>query len=134
MLNSISKDQISGSLNDWNKGRDHKQQIYISYDSTNKNCQAGDVDLVEFGHPKNNKGLPVFNVSLVFDKSNRILLLYEEYPGSITDVSQFTYMVDKVLEYGYKRIGFFLDRGYFSKENIRKSGKTLEELLTFLDV
>ena len=28
-------------------------------------------------------------------------------------------MVDKVLEYGYKRIGFILDRGYFSKENIR---------------
>lgn len=119
MLNSISKDQIIGFLNDWNKGRDHKQQIYISYDSTNKNCQAGDVDLVEFGHPKDNKGLPVFNVSLVFDKSNRVPLLYEEYPGSITDVSQFTYMVDKVLDYGYKRIGFILDRGYFSKENIR---------------
>ena len=65
MLNSIRKDQIIGFLNDWNKGRDHKQQIYISYDSTNKNCQAGDVDLVEFGHPKDNKGLPVFNVSLV---------------------------------------------------------------------
>lgn len=119
MLNSISKDQIIGFLDDWNKGRDHKQQIYISYDSTNKNCQAGDVDLVEFGKAKDDKGLPVFNVSLVFDKTNRIPLLYEEYPGSITDVSQFNFMVDKVKEYGYTRIGFILDRGYFSKDNIR---------------
>lgn len=119
MLNSISKDQIIGFLNDWNRGRDHKQQIYISYDSTNKNCSAGDVDLVEFGKAKDDKGLPVFNVSLVFDKSNRIPLLYEEYPGSITDVSQLPYMVDKVREYGYENIGFILDRGYFSKDNIR---------------
>jgi transposase len=119
MLNSISKDQIIRFLDDWNKGRDHKQQIYISYDATNKNCQAGDIDLIEFGKAKDDKGLPIFNVSLVFDKTNRIPLLYEEYPGSITDVSQFTHMVDKVMEYGYKNIGFILDRGYFSKDNIR---------------
>lgn len=119
MLNSIGKDQIIGFLNDWNKDRDHSQKIYISYDSTNKNCSAGDIDLVEFGKAKDDKGVPIFNVSVVFDKSNRVPLLYEEYPGSITDVSQFTYMVDKVREYGYSKIGFILDRGYFSKDNIR---------------
>ena len=118
LLNSISKDQILGFLDDWNAKRDHKQQIYISYDSTNKNCQAGDIDIVEFGKAKDEKGLPVFNVSLVFDKTNRIPLLYEEYPGSVNDVSQLTFMVDKVMEYGYKKIGFILDRGYFSKENL----------------
>ena len=119
MLNSVTKDQIIGFLNEWNKGRDRKQRIYISYDSTNKNCQAGDVDIVEFGKAKDEKGLPIFNVSLVFDKTNRIPLFYEEYPGSITDVSQFSHMVDKVTEYGYENIGFILDRGYFSKDNIR---------------
>ena len=87
MLNFISRDQIIRFLDDWNKGRDHKQQIYISYDATNKNSSAGDIDIVEFGKAKDDKGLPVFNVSLVFDKTNRIPLLYEEYPGSITDVS-----------------------------------------------
>ena len=119
MLNSISKEQVNGFLNDWNKGRDRRQRIYISYDSTNKNCSAGDVDLVEFGKAKDDKGLPVFNVALAFDRSNRVPLLYEEYPGSITDVSQLPYMVDKVEEYGYKNVGFILDRGYFSKDNIR---------------
>lgn len=119
LLNSIDKDKIIGFLNDWNKDRDHSQRIYIFYNSTNKNCQAGDVELVEFGKPKDDKGLPVFNVATVFDKTNRIPLLYEEYPGSITDVSQFTYMVDKVKEYKYNKIGFILDRGYFSKENIQ---------------
>ena len=118
-LNSITKDQCIGFLDDWNKNRDHKSRIYISYDSTNKNSQAGDVDLVEFGKAKDDKGLPVFNLSIAMDKTNRVPLFYEEYPGSITDVSQFTFMVDKVLEYGYRKIGFILDRGYFSKENIQ---------------
>ena len=119
LLSSITKDQIIGFLDDWNKGRDHKQRIYISYDSTNKNCQAGDIDLVEFGKAKDEKGLPIFNVALVFDKTNQIPLLYEEYPGSINDVSQLTFMVDKVNEYKYEKIGFILDRGYFSKDNIQ---------------
>ena len=56
---------------------------------------------------------------LVFDKTNRIPLLYEEYPGSINDVSQFVYRVDKVKEYEYENIGFILDRGYLCKENIQ---------------
>lgn len=119
LLSSISKDQCIGFLDDWNRERDHKSRIYISYDSTNKNCDAGDIDIVEFGKAKDDKGLPVFNLSIAMDKTNRVPLFYEEYPGSITDVSQFTFMVDKVVEYGYKKIGFILDRGYFSKENIQ---------------
>ena len=119
LLNSITKDQCISFLDDWNRNRDHKSRIYISYDSTNKNSDAGDIDIVEFGKAKDEKGLPVFNLSIAMDKTNRVPLFYEEYPGSVTDVSQFTFMVDKVIEYGYKKIGFILDRGYFSKENIR---------------
>ena len=119
MLNSLTADQRIGFLNAWNAQRDHRQRIYISYDSTNKNCQAGDVEFVEFGKPKDDKGFPVFNLALAFDKTNKVPLFYEEYPGSINDVSQFSFMVDKVHEYGYRRIGFILDRGYFSKDNIR---------------
>lgn len=119
LLNSITKDQCIGFLDDWNAKRDHKSRVYVSYDSTNKNSEAGDIDIVEFGKAKDDKGFPVFNLSIAMDKTNRIPLFYEEYPGSVTDVSQFTFMVDKVQEYGYKKIGFILVRGYFSKENIR---------------
>jgi transposase len=118
-LSSITADMTIGFLNDWNAKRDHRQRVYVSYDSTNKNSQAGDVDLVEFGKAKDDKGLPIFNLAIAFDKTNRVPLFYEEYPGSINDMSQFGFMVDKVVEYGYKRIGFILDRGYFSKGNIQ---------------
>ena len=118
-FSSVTKEQTIGFLDDWNKRRDHKQRIYISYDSSNKNCNAGDIELIEYGKAKDDKGIPIFNLALAFDKTNRVPLFYEEYPGSITDVSQFVHMVDKVTEYGYKKVGFILDRGYFSKDNIR---------------
>ena len=106
-------------LNEWNGSRDREERIYISYDSTNKTCQAGDIEIVEIGRPKDGSGKPVFNYSIAYDRGNREPLFYEAYPGSIVDVSQLQCMLGKAEGYGYKNVGFILDRGYFSKENIR---------------
>lgn len=117
-LHGITREQRVGFLNEWNEQRDHREKIYISYDSTNKNCQAGDIRMVEYGHAKEDKSLPIFNYSIAYDTANREPLFYEEYAGSIVDVSQLQYMLAKAMGYGYKRVGFILDRGYFSRENI----------------
>ena len=105
-------------LNEWNKNRDHRSKIYVSYDSTNKHCQAGDIDLAEIGHEKDKQDKPIFNYAIAYDRNNNEPLFYEDYPGSINDVSQHQYMLEKVEGYGYKNIGFILDRGYFSEANI----------------
>jgi transposase len=118
-LASIQDDQRVGFLNEWNEIRDHREKVYISYDSTNKNCQAGEIEMVEFGHPKEDKGVPVFNYSIAYDTDNREPLFYEQYPGSIVDISQLQFMLEKAKGYGYKKVGFILDRGYFCKENIQ---------------
>lgn len=118
-MNSLSRDQSQDFLNEWNAKQDHREKIYISYDSTNRSCSAGDIDLAEFGHPKVDDGKPVINQSVAFDHNNAVPLFYEEYPGSIVDVSQLQLMLEKAKGYGYKHIGFILDRGYFSKGNIQ---------------
>ena len=64
------------------------------------------------------QGSPIFNYSIAYDTRNKEPLFYEAYPGSINDVSQLKFMIDKAKGYGYKKIGFILDRGYFSKGNI----------------
>lgn len=79
-LSSVTKDQIFGFLDDWNEDKDHQAKVYISYDSTNKNSQAGDLNIVEYGKPKDDKGLPVFNLSLVFDQNNRVPLFMKNIP------------------------------------------------------
>ena len=123
LLQSMTQEQSVRFLNDWNASRDHREKIYISYDSTNKNCQAGNIEIVEYGHPKNDVGLPVFNYALAFDTQNKEPLFYEKYPGSINDVTQLQIMLDKAAGYGYKKIGFILDRGYFSRSNITAMDK-----------
>ena len=117
-LHGLKPEQSVGFLNSWNKSKNKRQKIYLSYDSTNKNCQAGDIDLVEYGNAKVDAGLPIFNYSVACDSANRIPLFYELYPGSLNDVSQLICMVDKAQGHGYRNIGFILDRGYFSKKNL----------------
>ena len=120
---SVTDDQRIGFLNEWNSNRDQREKIYISYDSTNKNCQAGNIEMVEFGHAKDDKNLPVFNYSIAYDTYNREPVFYEQYPGSIVDISQLQFMLEKASGYGYRHAGFILDRGYFSKENIQYMDK-----------
>ena len=122
-LQSVTEDQNAGFLNEWNGSRNHREKIYISYDSTNKNSQAGDVEIVEYGKPKVDIGFPVFNYAVGYDVNNREPLFYEKYPGSIVDISQLKLMLNKAQGYGYKNVGFILDRGYFSKQNIEHMDK-----------
>lgn len=117
-LTGITENDRIDFLNSWNTNRNHKEQIYLSYDSTNKNCKAGDVEKAEYGHPKDNVGAPIVNYAVAYDINNQEPLLYESYPGSIVDVSQFQYVLEKIRGYGYKNIGFVLDRGYFSRDNL----------------
>lgn len=118
LFSSVDRDQITTFLDAWNDKRDHSEPIFISYDSTNKNCQAGDLDFVEFGHAKDGGKLPIVNVAIIYDKTNQVPLFYETYPGSIPDVSQLKQMVEKLTEYGYENLGIIIDRGYFSRANI----------------
>lgn len=117
-LHGLKPEQSVGFLNSWNKSKNKRQKIYLSYDSTNRNCQAGDIDLVEYGNAKVDVGLPIFNYSVACDSANRTPLFYELYPGSLNDVPQLICMIDKAQGYGYRNIGFILDRGYFSKKNL----------------
>ena len=70
-LKSITMEQRMGFLNAWNKERDHRGKIYISYDSTNKACQAGDIEMAEFGHEKVKAGKQIVNQAVAYDGTNR---------------------------------------------------------------
>ena len=96
-----------------------KKDIYISYDSTNMNSVAGNLELVEYGHAKDNSDLPQINVSLGYNQTDNLPLMYEIYSGSIIDNTECQKMVDRAVYYGCENIGFILDRGYFSIENIK---------------
>lgn len=95
------------------------KEVYISYDSTNMNNTSGNIELSEFGKAKDNDDLPQINMSLAYNQTDGVPLFYEIYPGSIVDMTECEKMVERARRYGVKDIGFIIDRGYFSKKNIR---------------
>lgn len=115
---SVGEERPPAFVAAWNERRDKSERIWISYDSTNKVSQAGDLELVEFGRSKDGGCRPVFGVAIGWDKTHREPLFWEEYPGSVVDVSQLRWMLAKVRGLGYTCVGFILDRGYFSRANI----------------
>ena len=94
-LSKEMDDQRVAFLNEWNRTRDHREKIYISYDSTNKVCQAGDINLAEIRHSKEGSDKPIFNYAVAWGNGNREPCFYEAYPGSIVDVSQLQFMLEK---------------------------------------
>ena len=117
-LHNMDEEVSAGFQNEWNATRNKRNRIYISYDSTNKHCEAGDLRIVEMGHSKENEEANIFNYAVAYDTKYREPLFYELYPGSINDMSQLKCTVDRAVGYGYRKIGYVLDRGYFSKDNI----------------
>ncbi|MBT8920490.1 transposase, partial [Lactobacillus delbrueckii subsp. bulgaricus] len=55
-IREIDDNDRAEFLNSWNATHDKNEKIYVSYDSTNKNCKAGDIEMAEYGHPKNDVG------------------------------------------------------------------------------
>ena len=57
LLASIGTEQTLDFLCDWNDKHDHKQRIYLSYDSTNNNFLAGDInqDFLILHYDKNDR-------------------------------------------------------------------------------
>ncbi|MGX9340290.1 transposase [Mycoplasma sp. 2261] len=77
----------------------------------------------EYGKPNVDEGLPQINLSYCLDPKTGLPIFYDLYPKSVTGVSYYKKMIDKVLNLRYKSATLVLDRGYFSKDNIENFWK-----------
>lgn len=117
-LQSFSDQEIRLFLDSWNSLYRNESKIYINYDSTNMNSDAKGIELLEYGHSKKEVDLRQVNLSFASLAKDATPLFYEVYPGSIIDNQELGSMANQAIDYGYKDIGFILDRGYYSKKNI----------------
>ena len=113
----ISDNNINELLREWNKAHTSTQIVYIGYDSTNFNCES-DLSICEFGSAKDDKTKPQVNLAVAVSHKDTTPLDYELYPGSIVDMSECEFMLQRMQDYGYSDIGFLFDRGYYTKDNI----------------
>ncbi len=120
MFKDIKVKDIDLFINKWVKRHIKPDiKIYVAYDSTNMNCVAEEIELVEYGYAKDDPSLPQINVSIAYDQTDQLPLFLELYPGNIIDNTECAKMIERAKNYGCKDIGFILDRGYFSLDNIK---------------
>ena len=120
-IGDINPEMRLGFINAWNASMDKKQRIYISYDSTNKNCQGKNISWAEYGHAKDDDSKPIVNLTCAYNQTTQTPLDYESYCGSINDMSQFEYFIQKLTKHGYADFGLILDRGYFDEYNVQRA-------------
>ena len=99
--------------------------VYFCYDSTNVNCQARGVLLVEMGHAKDDPSLPQVNSDYVVRQKDGLPLTFMHSPGSVVDIAQAQEMLSfmsgiaKLSEHDVQ-ICMVCDRGYLSVKNVRQ--------------
>ena len=99
-------------------------RVYLCYDSTNVNCQARGVTIVQKGHAKDDATLPQVNTDYVVRQCDGLPLTYLHSPGSVTDIAQAQEMITFIREMKELTgkdliICLICDRGYISEKNVR---------------
>lgn len=90
----------------------------LIYDLTSLYSYSKTIELLEYGYKREHTGTRQVNLSLVMDKEKMVPLLYDVYPGTITDVTTLLNTVKKINVMGIRDYTLVLDRGFFSTSNI----------------
>ena len=92
----------------------------LVYDITSLSSYSQNIGLLEYGYNRDDLDLPQINLSLIVDKDLGIPVMYDLYPGSISDVTTLTNTVKKIKAMGVQNYTMIMDRGFFSTANIHE--------------
>jgi transposase len=92
----------------------------LVYDITSLSSYSQSISLLEYGYNRDGLDLPQINLSLIVDKDLCIPVMYDLYPGSISDVTTLTNTVKKIKAMGVQNYTMIMDRGFFSTANIHE--------------
>ena len=141
LRNNLTNSEISTFRNEWalyNLKKD--DDLYLFYDSTNTNCQASGVSIVEKRHAKDDPSLDQVNTDYVVRQKDGLPITYLHSPGSVNDLAQAQEMIsffdrlkDLLKERSPKesnvssdnnqnspvKMTLVCDRGYISAKNVK---------------
>ncbi len=118
IFNNLGKmeNEVQNFTKDWVNL--NKVQDSLFYDLTSISSYSKYVDLVEWGHNKDDDKLPQINFGILYGNSSKCPLLYKLYPRSISDVTTLKNLHTELKVYGFKNFTFCLDRGFYSASNL----------------
>ena len=101
----------------------------LIYDITSLSSYSQLINLLEYGYNRDGEQLPQINMSLILDKNRGIPVMYDIFPGSISDVSTLSGTLKKIKAHGIEKYIAVMDRGFFSLSNLRE---LMENKISFI--
>lgn len=92
----------------------------LIYDITSLSSYSQIINLLEYGYNRDGEALPQINLSLILDKDKGIPVMYDIFPGSISDVSTLSGTLKKIKSYSIQQYVAVMDRGFFSLSNLHE--------------
>lgn len=112
---NVTDDNIQLFLHRWNKKHISDDVAYINFDGTNFNWEAIlSKKYSEFGKAKDDPNRPQANLMASMDNDTGEPLDYQTYNGSINDMSEINYMIERMHDFGYKNVCGIYERGFFN--------------------
>ena len=91
---------------------------YVAYDVTSRSSYSENNELNEYGYNRDGENLAQTNIGIFFGEKSKMPIYYNEYSGSITDVTHLPFMMQGVKELELEVSKFVLDTGFYSQSNI----------------
>ncbi|MBF0298912.1 MAG: IS1634 family transposase [Oligoflexia bacterium] len=126
---SLGKDELKREhfLKDWTSINSKNNNLF--YDITSFSTFSEKIDLFEWGHNRDKESLPQINLGVIIAHPSCMPLLYEIYPGSITDVVTIVNILKRLHVYKLKNFTLILDKGFYSERNILEIYKACDFIL-----
>lgn len=117
MFESLREEDMQLFFRDWMKHK--KQKEYLAYDVTSISSYSENIRELEWGYNRDKEKLPQINMGMYYGEESGLPLYYRIYPGSISDKTHLKYMIADNEFINGKHTRFVMDRGFYSKENLR---------------
>jgi len=96
----------------------HKEASALVFDITSISSHSRYNEWLEWGYNRDGESLPQINLGAIMAQDLGLPLAYRFCPGSIPDVSTLKNTIVFAKDIGLKKVGFVLDRGFYSASNI----------------
>ena len=99
------------------------EKDFLCYDISSISSYSKSNEYVKYGYNRDGEKLPQINLGIVYGQNSCLPATYRQLPGSITDVTTVSNLLDMFNKLEYPKLHLVLDRGFYSQSNITELAK-----------
>lgn len=116
LLGTLSEDARQTFFKNW--ARKIGEREYFCYDITSVSSYSEQNEYVRYGYNRDKEDLRQINLGMVYGQKSHLPVTYRRLPGSITDVSSLSNLLESLDKLDFPKIHLVMDRGFYSQDNV----------------